>query len=74
MYDATEAQRLRIQQLLLDERAMPLGQLLKAVAGESGPAAAVMALACANLLWLDLLTRPLDPITLVRCCDPAERA
>ncbi|SFN44153.1 hypothetical protein SAMN05216573_11367 [Bradyrhizobium sp. Rc3b] len=66
--------RLRIQQLLLDERAMPLGQLLKAVAGESDPAAAVMALACANLLWLDLLTRPLDPTTLVRCCDLAERA
>jgi hypothetical protein len=66
--------RLRIQQLLLDVRAMPLGQLLKAVAGESDPAAAVMALACANLLSLDLLTRPLAPATLVRCCTQADHA
>ncbi|MDA9391817.1 hypothetical protein ACVWW6_004225 [Bradyrhizobium sp. USDA 3311] len=64
--------RLQILQVLLDEGPMPLGQLLKAVAAESDPAAAVMALACANLVSLDLLTQPLSPATLVRCC--ADRA
>jgi hypothetical protein len=66
--------RMRILQVLLDEGPMPLGQLLKSVAGESDLAAAVMALACANLVCLDLLAQPLSPTTLVRCCAQADRA
>ncbi|OKO86818.1 hypothetical protein [Bradyrhizobium sp. AS23.2] len=60
------ALRMRILQVLLDEGPMPLGQLIKALAGESDPAAAVMALACANLVHLDLSDQPLSPTTLVR--------
>jgi hypothetical protein len=53
---------------------MSLGQLLKSVAGESDPAAAVMALACANLVCLDLLAQPLSPTTLVRSFARADHA
>jgi hypothetical protein len=66
--------RMRIMQVLLDEGPMPLGQLLKSVPGESDPAAAVMALACANLVHLDLHGQPLSPTTLVRCCAQADHA
>jgi hypothetical protein len=64
--------RMRILQILLDEGPMPLGQLLKSLAGESDPAAAVMALACANLVHLDLCDQPLSPTTLVRYCVQAD--
>lgn len=65
--------RLRVQQVLLDEKGpVPLGQLLKSVAGESNAAEAVMALACANVIRLDLLTQPLSPTTLVRCYTQAD--
>lgn len=66
--------RMRILQVLLDEGPMPLGRLLKSLAGESDPAAAVMALACANLVFLDFLTEPLSPNTLVECCVQADHA
>lgn len=60
--------RMRILQALLDEGPIQLGQLLKSMAGESDPAAAVMALACANLICLDLAAGPLSPATLVTYC------
>ncbi|KQT13086.1 MULTISPECIES: hypothetical protein [unclassified Bradyrhizobium] len=63
--------RLRIQQVLLEEGPMALGQLLKALDGEGEPAVAVMALACANLVCLDLFSQPLSPTTLVRLCVQA---
>jgi hypothetical protein len=66
--------RMRILQVLLDEGPMPLGQLLKSVAGESDLAAAVMALACANLVHLDLHAQPLSPTTPVRCFAQADEA
>lgn len=59
--------RLRILQALLDAGPMPLGQLLKSLSDERDPAPAVMALACANLVHLDLFAQPLSPTTLVRC-------
>ncbi len=68
------ALRMQILQVLLDEGPMPLGRLLKCIAGESDPAAAVMALACANLVQLDFLHEPLSPNTLVRCCVQADHA
>lgn len=66
--------RMRVLQALLDEGPMPLGQLLKSVAGERDPAPAVMALACANLVHLDLRAQPLSPTTLVRCNSQADDA
>jgi hypothetical protein len=60
--------RMRILQMLLDEGPMPLGELLKSIRSERDPAPAVMALACADLLYLDLGSQPLRPATIVRCC------
>jgi hypothetical protein len=48
--------RMCILLTLLDEGAMPLGELLKSIRSEVDPAPAVMALACANLVYLDLPT------------------
>jgi hypothetical protein len=57
--------RMHILQMLLDEGPMPLGELLKSIRSEHDPAPAVMALACADLLYLDLVSRPLSPTTIV---------
>ncbi|WP_235885744.1 hypothetical protein [Bradyrhizobium niftali] len=57
--------RLRILLALRDEGPMPLGELLKSILSEVDPAPAVMALACANLVELDLLSQPLGPTTIV---------
>lgn len=58
--------RLSILQILLDEGPMPLGELLKSVRSERDPAPAVMALACANLIIVDLVSQPVGPATIVR--------
>jgi hypothetical protein len=58
--------RMLILQMLLDEGPMPLGELLKSIRSEHDPAPAVMALACADLLHLDLVSRPLSPTTIAR--------
>jgi len=57
--------RMRILQTLLDEGSMPFGELLKSIPSERDPAPAVMALACADLLYLDLESQPLRPATIV---------
>jgi hypothetical protein len=57
--------RMRILLTLRDEGAMPLGDLLKSIRSDVDPAPAVMALACANLVDLDLVSQPLSPTTLV---------
>jgi hypothetical protein len=59
--------RMRILQILLDEGPMPLGELLKSIRSEHDPAPAVMALACADLLSLDIASQPLGPLTIARC-------
>jgi hypothetical protein len=64
--------RMRILQTLLDEGPMPLGELLKSIRSERDPAPAVMALACADLLYLDLVSQPLSPTTIVRYCARTE--
>jgi hypothetical protein len=64
--------RLRILLKLLDEGPMPLGELLKSIRSEVDPAPAVMALACANLVELDLLSQPLSPTTIVSYCAQGE--
>jgi len=58
--------RLRILLTLADEGPMPLGELLKNIRSEVDPAPAVMALACADLLVLDLAFNPLGPRTITR--------
>jgi hypothetical protein len=58
--------RMRILQMLLDDGPMPLGELLKSIRSERDPAPAVMALACADLLSLDLASQPLGPLTVAR--------
>lgn len=58
--------RMLILQMLLDEGPLPLGELLKSIRSEHDPAPAVMALACADLLHLDLVSRPLSPNTIAR--------
>lgn len=58
--------RMRILQLLLDDGAMPLGELFKSIRSDRDPAPPVMALACADLLHLDLVSRPLSPTTIAR--------
>lgn len=58
--------RMRTLQILLDDGPMPLGQLLKSIRSDRDPTAAVMALACADLLSLDLVSQPLGPGTITR--------
>jgi hypothetical protein len=58
--------RMRILQVLLDDGPMPLGDLLKSIRSDHDPAPAVMALACADLVSLDLASHPLGPLTIAR--------
>lgn len=54
-----------ILQALLDDGPMPLGRLLGSVKADRDPTPAVLAMACADLVELDLLSRPLGPLTMV---------
>jgi hypothetical protein len=58
--------RLRILQALAEDGPMPLLHLLAAIQGDRDPAPAIMALACADMVELDLKSLPLGPMTLVR--------
>jgi|SRR5665213_312054 len=58
--------RMRIMQTLADDGPMTFGRLLKSVRADRDPSNAVMAMACADLLELDLLSEPLGPTTTVR--------
>lgn len=58
--------RMRILQTLTDDGPMQLGQLLATIRAERDPSPAVMALACANLIDIDLVSQPLGPQTMVR--------
>lgn len=58
--------RMRILLTLLDDGPMALGQLLKSIRSDRDPAPAIMALACADLLSLDLTSQPLGPGTMAR--------
>lgn len=57
--------RMGILQALLDDGPMPLGRLLASVNADRDPTPAVLAMACADLVELDLLSRPLGPLTMV---------
>jgi hypothetical protein len=58
--------RTRILQILGDDGPMALSRLLAAARSERDPSPAVMALACSDLIELDLVNAPLGPQTIVR--------
>jgi hypothetical protein len=58
--------RLQILGALTDDGAMPLADLLNRLRSNRDPATAVMALACADLIELDLVSAPLGPRTMTR--------
>jgi hypothetical protein len=57
---------IRILQTLLDNGPTSLGELLKSVRSDRDPASAVMAMACADLVVLDIGSEPLGPCTIAR--------
>jgi hypothetical protein len=62
------ALRLQILEMLADEGPMTFSDLLGAVRTPADPAAALMALACSNLVEIELDRGPIGPSTKVRSC------
>jgi hypothetical protein len=58
--------RMRVLQILAEDGPMNLSRLLSAVRSDRDPGPAVMALACSDLIELDLVSRPLGPLTIAR--------
>jgi hypothetical protein len=57
--------RLQVLGTLTDDGAMRLGELLGRLRSDRDPAPSVMALACLNLIELNLTSAPLGPATIV---------
>lgn len=66
MHPVGIAMRLKVLTALQEDGPLPLGCLLKRINAARDPAPAIMALACSDLVELDLVTRPLGPLTIVR--------
>jgi hypothetical protein len=58
--------RMRILGILGDDGPMTLARLLAAIRSDRDPSPAILALACSDLIELDLITRPLSPETIAR--------
>lgn len=58
--------RMRILGILAEDGPMSLARLLAAIQSDRDPSPAIMALACSDLVVLDLVTRPLGPDTIAR--------
>jgi hypothetical protein len=58
--------RMRILEVLFEDGPMSFGRLLQSISSDRDPTPAVLALACADALELDLISRPLGPLTMVR--------
>jgi hypothetical protein len=58
--------RMRVLQILADDGPMALSRLLSAVRSDRDPSPAVMAMACSDLIELDLVSQPLGPQTIAR--------
>ncbi|GAB9167409.1 hypothetical protein BDS110ZK4_30240 [Bradyrhizobium diazoefficiens] len=58
--------RMRIIEVLIEDGPMALGRLLSSISADRDPSPAVMALACADLVELDLLSEPIGPRSIVR--------
>lgn len=60
------AMRMAVLQVLADEGPMALSRLLSSLRSDRDPNPAIMALACSDLIELDLVSRPLGPQTIAR--------
>jgi hypothetical protein len=58
--------RMAVLQILADDGPMSLARLLSAIRADRDPNPAIMALACSDLIELDLVSRPLGPLTIAR--------
>ena len=58
--------RMKILGILNEDGPMTLARLLSSIRSDRDPSPAVMALACSDLIELDLITRPLGPATIAR--------
>lgn len=58
--------RMVVLQVLADDGPMTLARLLSAIRSDRDPNPAIMALACSDLIELDLVSRPLGPLTIAR--------
>jgi hypothetical protein len=58
--------RMKILGVLGEDGPMMLARLLSSIQSDRDPSPAVMALACSDLVELDLVTRPLGPATIAR--------
>jgi len=63
MHPVGISMRMRVLQILADDGPMALSRLLSAVRSDRDPSPAVMAMACSDLIELDLVSRPLGPAT-----------
>jgi hypothetical protein len=59
--------RMKILGILGEDGPMTLARLLATIQSDRDPSPAIMALACCDLIELDLITRPLGPATIARC-------
>jgi hypothetical protein len=60
------AARIGILKIVADEGPIEFGRLLELIRSDRDPSAAVLTLACSDLLELDLTSAPLGPMTVVR--------
>jgi hypothetical protein len=58
--------RMAVLQILADDGPMSLSRLLSAIRSDRDPNPAILALACSDLIELDLVSRPLGPLTIAR--------
>jgi hypothetical protein len=58
--------RMKVLTVLQEDGPLALGCLLNRINAARDPAPAVMAMACSDLIEIDLVTRPLGPLSIVR--------
>jgi len=58
--------RMAVLQILADDGPMALSRLLSTLRADRDPSPSIMALACSDLIELDLISRPLGPQTVAR--------
>jgi len=66
MHPVGIAMRLKVLTVIEEDGPLTLGCLLKRINAVRDPAPAIMAMACSDLIELDLVSRPLGPSTIVR--------
>lgn len=66
MHPVGIAMRMRVLGILAEDGPMSLARLLASIRSDRDPSPAILALACSDLIELDLVTRPLGPETIAR--------